>query len=135
MKPLRLLNYIPAWSITVIVTIIITLLLLLPQPLPDDMYEIHWFDGADKVVHGLMFATLGAALMIDSRMSRRTASWTHSHLTAMIVIATVAATAYGAIMEIAQSLLEAGREGSWGDLAADAIGAIAGSWIFSLIRI
>ena len=90
MKHLSLLYNIPPWLITISVTIIITLLLLLPQPLPDDMYQIQWFDGADKVVHGMMFAALGGAIMIDCRLSK-----VRTHILMMIAIATLAAAAYG----------------------------------------
>lgn len=130
MKPMRLLYNIPPWLITISVTIIITLLLLLPQPLPDDMYQIQWFDGADKVVHGMMFAALGGAITIDCRLSK-----VRTHIVMMIAIATLAAAAYGGIMELAQDWLGMGREGSWGDFAADAIGAAAGATLMGCVRI
>lgn len=131
MKPLRLLYNIPPWLITISVTVIITLLLLLPQPLPDDMYQIQWFDGADKVVHALMFAALGGAIITDCRLSKVRAR----HIVVMIAIATLAATAYGGIMELIQDWLGMGREGSWGDFAADAIGAAIGAILMSCVRI
>lgn len=130
MKPMRLLYNIPPWLITISVTIIITLLLLLPQPLPDDMYQIQWFDGADKVVHGMMFAALGGAITIDCRLSK-----VRTHIVMMIAIATLAAAAYGGIMELAQDWLGMGREGSWGDFAADAIGGAAGATLMGCVRI
>lgn len=135
MKSLSLLYSIPSWLITAIVAIVITLLLLLPQPLPDDVYQIQWFEGADKVVHALMFAALGAAIVTDTRLSKATSRWACTHKLAIIVLATLAATAYGGVMEVVQTLLAMGRDGSWGDLAADAIGAAAGSSLFGLIRI
>lgn len=135
MKPLHILYYIPSWTITAVVTLAITLLLLLPQPLPDDVYHIDWFEGADKVVHALMFAALSAAIVIDCRLSRLTSSWADSHVWVLLVVAMVIATAYGALMEIVQQLLAMGREGSWGDLTADAIGALAGALTFSFIKI
>lgn len=135
MKPQNILYNIPSWSMTVIVVLVITLMLLLPEPLPDDVYRINWFEGADKVVHGLMFAALGAAIIIDCRLSRRTSLWVRSHVFMALVIAVAAATVYGAFMECVQQLLDMGREGSWGDLAADAIGALVGAMTFSFIRI
>lgn len=135
MKPLNILYNIPSWTMTVIVVLVITLMLLLPEPLPDDVYRINWFEGADKVVHGLMFAALGAAIIIDCRLSRRTSSWVRSHVFMALAFAVAAATAYGAFMECVQQLLDMGREGSWGDLAADAIGALVGAMTFSFIRI
>lgn len=130
MKHLSLLYNIPPWLITISVTIIITLLLLLPQPLPDDMYQIQWFDGADKVVHGMMFAALGGAIMIDCRLSK-----VRTHILMMIAIATLAAAAYGGIMELAQDCLGMGREGSWEDFAADAIGGALGAALMGFVRI
>ncbi len=38
-------------------------------------------------------------------------------------------------MELAQNWLSLGREGSWGDMAADAIGAAAGSVLMAFVRI
>ncbi len=130
MKPMRVLYNIPPCLITISVTIIITLLLLLPQPLPDDMYQIQWFDGADKVVHGMMFAALGGAITIDCRLSKF-----RTHIVVIIAIATLAAAAYGGIMELAQDWLGMGREGSWGDFAADAIGAAGGATLMGCVRI
>lgn len=134
MKPLhQLLYHIPSWLITTVVAVAIALLLLLPQPLPDDMYRIQWFDGADKVVHALMFAALGAAIITDSRLYKTTARWSRTHLAAAITAATLIATAYGGAMELIQDFLAMGREGSWGDLAADAIGAAGGSLLLGFV--
>lgn len=135
MKPVSLLYNIPPWLITAVVAIIITLLLLLPQPLPDDMYRIQWFEGADKVVHGLMFAALGGAIVTDSRLSKPVATWARANILMVIIIATLASAAYGGLMELAQNWLSLGREGSWGDMAADAIGAAAGSVLMAFVRI
>lgn len=136
MKPLhQLLYHIPSWLITTVVAVAIALLLLLPQPLPDDMYRIQWFDGADMVVHALMFAALGAAIITDSRLYKTTARWSRTHLAAAITAATLIATAYGGAMELIQDFLAMGREGSWGDLAADAIGAAGGSLLLGSVRI
>ncbi len=48
---------------TAVVVLAILWLTLAPKPLPDS--DVHWFEGADKVVHGCMFGGLFFVMGLD----------------------------------------------------------------------
>lgn len=77
-----------------------------------------WFVGLDKWLHALAFAALAvtlAAALADGRTAVR-----------VLALAVGAAVAYGALVETLQAPL-ATRHASPADLAADAVGALAGA--------
>lgn len=65
---------------------------------------------SDKVIHALIFLTLGV-----TALAARLGPWG---------LALVGLAAYAAGSEVLQGVLPIGRDGSWGDLAADLVGLI-----------
>lgn len=90
-------------------------------PSPVDGLDVPLFEGADKVVHALMFGALAWALTVDRAVHRprrpAPAPWRAAALAAL-----GSALAGGAI-EIAQETMGYGRTGDWLDFAADTAGA------------
>lgn len=89
---------------------------------------IELFEGADKVIHGIMFAALAGTIALDRFMS--------GHLDkakGLAIIAFITAL-FGGLTEILQATTGLGRSGDASDLAADAVGAIAGIMIFLWVR-
>lgn len=109
---------VPRWLMSVVVIAAIAYLTLVPSPLPEPPMPL--FDGADKVVHGLMFLVLAWCLNRD--LSRQKS----------LIISAAAfalATAYGGLIEILQGAMQLGRSADVLDFAADAAGAIFGALI------
>lgn len=103
---------------SVVVITAIAYLTLVPSPLPEPPTPL--FDGADKVVHGLMFLVLAWCLNRD--LSRQ-----KSLVTAAAAFAL--ATVYGGLIEILQGAMQLGRSADILDFAADVAGAATGSLI------
>lgn len=57
------LGFIPGYQPTVIVIALILFLTLLPRPLGEEDFQL--FEGADKVVHFIMFGGLTGTFMYD----------------------------------------------------------------------
>lgn len=119
---LRFARECPAWLLTTLVSGAILYLTLFPKPLGDN--QIRLFDGADKVVHAIMFGALYCAVVIDLWLRRHrrgladgsfvgwpTACW-------VAVIASVA----GGLIEVLQYAMGLGRGMELADWAADTIG-------------
>ena len=119
----RMLESLPSWILTIVVTLAILYLTLWPDPLPDDTPEL--FPGADKVVHALMFGGLTLVILIDRQ---RSAGW---HLLGQRFVWTVAlaSAVFGAVIECLQWAMGLGRGFEIGDIIAD----MTGSVIFALI--
>ena len=60
------LGFIPGYQPTVIVIALILFLTLLPRPLGEEDFQL--FEGADKVVHFIMFGGLTGTFMYDRLM-------------------------------------------------------------------
>jgi VanZ family protein len=84
-------------------------------------------DGADKWVHGLMYAILGIAIYWDS-IRQKISGWL------LWLIAMVLPMVYGGIIEIAQERWFAPRSGEWMDWLADCIGVIVGVGLMMIIN-
>ncbi len=112
----------PPWTLTIAVSIIILYLTLVPRPVPADLTEP--FPGADKIVHGIMFASLAAAIVIDKGRSVRTVPSRTIALTAALI-----STISGALIELLQLWMDMGRGCEMTDFIADTIGAFTGGWI------
>ena len=110
---------IPRYLLSVVVTAGVLWLTLAPRPFGS--VHVPMFEGADKVVHFLMFFAMAVAYYFDiirgGKISDcpRLAGWIF-----------VALTAVGGLIEIAQMLMAQGRSGDWFDLFADAAGALYG---------
>lgn len=102
-------------------TAVIALLLLVPLggvPSASDWMPQFLVSAGDKIVHAALFFAAARAYHRSAVLggSRRPA-----------IAAAIAAIAYGGVMEILQSFV--GRDAEWGDLAADALGAVlAAAW-------
>lgn len=84
-------------------------------------------DGADKWVHGLMYAILGIAIYWDS-IRQKMSGWL------LWLIAMVLPMVYGGIIEIAQERWFAPRSGEWMDWLADCIGVVVGVVLVMIIK-
>lgn len=112
------------WKPILWLVVITTLCLMPPQDLPvQEFYTIPHFD---KVVHFGMYFVLAILLVFPFQSVRLPVGW--SLLLATLLI--------GGAIEILQFLVTSERSASWGDLAADMAGAMAG-WpaFFLLLRI
>ncbi len=119
----RTLTAIPPWLPTALVVIAILWLTLAPRPLGDDPPEL--FQGADKIVHALMFGGLAVTVLFDRQRSH---GW---HRVKPLFIWTTAALSslFGIIIEYLQALMKLGRGFDPADILAD----IAGASVFSLL--
>lgn len=126
----RLINglyrIVPVWQPTAVVAVTILFLTIAPQPLGDEPPLL--FEGADKVVHAMMFGALAGVIALDRLMSGR-----RDGATVLTLIFAGTALA-GGIVELLQIGMGAGRSGDWADLVADIIGAALGTGLFLLLR-
>jgi VanZ family protein len=93
------------------------LAVLLLVPLPGSAESPTWLPavvdlGADKLLHAALFFGAGRAFLRAARAAE---------LESPALVAVLAAIAYGGALEIVQGWV--GRDASWADLAADALGA------------
>jgi VanZ family protein len=97
-----------AWALAA--TVAVAVLLLVPVPAPPDLAPGLAALPLDKLAHAALFLVLVG-------LWRRATTLGAASLVALAV-------AYGGLLELAQSGLGS-RSGEWGDLAADAAGALA----------
>ncbi|MBD5243428.1 MAG: VanZ family protein [Paramuribaculum sp.] len=114
----------PRWLPTLVVTAVICYLTLSSAPLGDT--PITLFEGADKVVHFLMFGALAGVLCLD--WSRRSGEWIMPRSVSVTLCALLSALA-GVGIEWLQSSMEAGRSAEWADGFADGLGAVTGAFV------
>jgi VanZ family protein len=83
----------------------------------------HWAISFDKLIHLLLFMVLGLLILfgrqINSKIWRKPQLW---WIVSMLI-------SYGLLLELFQILVP-GRNFSWMDLVADAIGVIIGAFFF-----
>ena len=121
---MRKLSKIPFGIPTVVVVALILYATLDPDPLPDT--RIRLFEGADKVIHGLMFFTLSMALSFDYCKKRYCK---FNPLNVAIIIGLISASC-GILIEFTQDAMGLGRSAELYDAIADAIGAFIGSFLW-----
>lgn len=142
-----MLQRLPSWSLTIVVTLVILYLTLWPDPLPDDTPQ--FFPGADKVVHGLMFGGLTLVILIDRQryLARQTGSshangtelhgqhiksdriaWLPLNIRFVLSVA-LASSLFGAVIECLQWGMGLGRGFEVWDIVADTLG----SFIFAML--
>lgn len=114
-KPI--LPFIPAYLPTCVCLLLVLYLTLFPKPLGDE--EIELFEGADKVVHFIMFGGLTGTFIFDRRRTLRTLPMAGAVATAFVV------TALGGVIELLQDAMDMGRGGDPADFTADLLGAFA----------
>lgn len=117
------LQRIPVWTLSALLIGAVLWLTLASKPLGDDAPKL--FDGADKIAHALMFGVIAAAVMYDWQRSgpRRCLS------AAAIVVIAIGTALFGAATEWMQDAMHVGRSFEWGDMAADAAGALVAALI------
>lgn len=112
--------------LTSLVSFAILWFTLAPHPLPQEEYSL--FEGADKLVHALMFGTLMLALVIDRELLRQRRYEQTRRMPRRgrftILWLAVAAILFGTVVELLQMWMCMGRTGDVLDIAADAIGVV-----------
>ena len=100
-------------------TLLLTYMLLRPaNSLPKD---IHWFEGADKVVHFGIFGVLG--FLFEATYPKQDF---YKYLAILLL--------YAIFTEIAQHLMDNGRSGDVMDLLADTFGIVAAYIVFYCMK-
>lgn len=107
-------THIPVWQPTIMVAVTILYLTLAPSPLGET--EIELFEGADKVVHAIMFGTL--TFVIDYDLWSCGKKMTKLRF----FIVAVGSIAFGGLTEILQGSMGLGRGEDFVDFLADCAG-------------
>jgi len=123
----KIIDAIPAYQPTAAVLVAILYLTLLPQPLGEE--DISLFDGADKVVHFIMFGGLTGTFVFDRFRISRPLSL-RGALTAAFVSAML-----GALVEYLQYAMQMGRAGNdIYDALANTLGAFTAVLVCRWLR-
>lgn len=124
---MKILDRIPRFLTSAVVTAGVLYLTLAPRPFGS--VRIPLFEGADKVVHFMMFLAMAFAYHFDFRRGKKPVD--EARLMGWIF---VSLSAFGGLIELAQWKMRMGRSGDWYDLLADIAGAVYGiilSWLIS----
>lgn len=124
---MKILDRIPRFLTSAVVTAGVLYLTLAPRPFGS--VRIPLFEGADKVVHFMMFFAMAFAYHFDFRRGKKPVY--EAHLMGWIF---VSLSAFGGLIELAQWKMRMGRSGDWYDLLADIAGAVYGiilAWLIS----
>lgn len=124
---MKILDGIPRFLTSAVVTAGVLYLTLAPRPFGS--VRIPLFEGADKVVHFMMFFAMAFAYHFDFRRGKKPVD--EARLMGWIF---VSLSAFGGLIELAQWKMRMGRSGDWYDLLADIAGAVYGiilAWLIS----
>lgn len=124
---MKILDRIPRFLTSAVVTAGVLFLTLAPRPFGS--VRIPLFEGADKVVHFMMFFAMAFAYHFDFRRGKKPVD--EARLMGWIF---VSLSAFGGLIELAQWKMRMGRSGDWYDLLADIAGAVYGiilAWLIS----
>ncbi len=124
---MKILDRIPRFLTSAVVTAGVLYLTLAPRPFGS--VRIPLFEGADKVVHFMMFFAMAFAYHFDFRRGKKPVD--EARLMGWIF---VSLSAFGGLIELAQWKMRMGRSGDWYDLFADIAGAVYGiilAWLIS----
>lgn len=124
---MKILDRIPRFLTSAVVTAGVLYLTLAPRPFGS--VRIPLFEGADKVVHFMMFFAMAFAYHFDFRRGKKPVD--EARLMGWIF---VSLSAFGGLIELAQWKMWMGRSGDWYDLLADIAGAVYGiilAWLIS----
>ena len=124
---MKILDRIPRFLTSAVVTAGVLYLTLAPRPFGS--VRIPLFEGADKVVHFMMFFAMAFAYHFDFRRGKKPVD--EARLMGWIF---VSLSAFGGLIELAQWTMRMGRSGDWYDLLADIAGAVYGiilAWLIS----
>lgn len=124
---MKILDRIPRFLTSAVVTAGVLYLTLAPRPFGS--VRIPLFEGADKVVHFMMFFAMAFAYHFDFRRGKKPVD--EARLMGWIF---VSLSAFGGLIELAQWKMRMGRSGDWYDQLADIAGAVYGiilAWLIS----
>lgn len=124
---MKILDRIPRFLTSAVVTAGVLYLTLAPRTFGS--VRIPLFEGADKVVHFMMFFAMAFAYHFDFRRGKKPVD--EARLMGWIF---VSLSAFGGLIELAQWKMRMGRSGDWYDLLADIAGAVYGiilAWLIS----
>lgn len=124
---MKILDRIPRFLTSAVVTAGVLYLTLAPRPFGSE--RIPLFEGADKVMHFMMFFAMAFAYHFDFRRGKKPVD--EARLMGWIF---VSLSAFGGLIELAQWKMRMGRSGDWYDLLADIAGAVYGiilAWLIS----
>lgn len=124
---MKILDRIPRFLTSAVVTAGVLYLTLAPRPFGS--VRIPLFEGADKVVHFMMFLAMAFAYHFDFRRGKKPVD--EARFMGWIF---VSLSAFGGLIELAQWKMRMGRSGDWYDLLADIAGAVYGiilAWLIS----
>lgn len=124
---MKILDKIPRFLTSAVVTAGVLYLTLAPRPFGS--VRIPLFEGADKVVHFMMFFAMAFAYHFDFRRGKKPVD--EARLMGWIF---VSLSAFGGLIELAQWKMRMGRSGDWYDMLADIAGAVYGiilAWLIS----
>lgn len=124
---MKILDRIPRFLTSAVVTAGVLYLTLAPRPFGS--VRIPLFEGADKVVHFMMFFAMAFAYHFDFRRGKKLVD--EARFMGWIF---VSLSAFGGLIELAQWKMRMGRSGDWYDLLADIAGAVYGiilAWLIS----
>lgn len=124
---MKILDRIPRFLTSAVVTAGVLYLTLAPRPFGS--VRIPLFEGADKVVHFMMFFAMAFAYHFEFRRGKKPVD--EARLMGWIF---VSLSAFGGLIELAQWKMRMGRSGDWYDLLADIAGAVYGiilAWLIS----
>lgn len=124
---MKILDRIPRFLTSAVVTAGVLYLTLAPRPFGS--VRIPLFEGADNVVHFMMFFAMAFAYHFDFRRGKKPVD--EARLMGWIF---VSLSAFGGLIELAQWKMRMGRSGDWYDLLADIAGAVYGiilAWLIS----
>lgn len=124
---MKILDRIPRFLTSAVVTAGVLYLTLAPRPFGS--VRIPLFEGADKVVHFMMFFAMAFAYHFDFRRGKKPVD--EARFMGWIF---VSLSAFGGLIELAQWKMRMGRSGDWYDLLADIAGAVYGiilAWLIS----
>lgn len=115
---MKRLLFFPGYQLTAVVVSVILYLTLLPQPLGEEDFPL--FDGADKVVHFIMFGGLTGTFIFDRWRIDKVLSLRGALLTALC------SAVFGGVIEWLQYAMDLGRTGNdIYDALANTLGAFA----------
>lgn len=116
---------VPDWILSIVCLGVILWLTLSPDPLGD--VDTQWFEGVDKVVHGIMFFGLTLCFLIDAKRAR---GWQRLKLPAIGAF-TLLGMLIGMGIEFLQPAF--GRGFEFWDMGADAFGAVLAGTIWTFV--
>lgn len=127
MKINVIINRIPKGLMSILIVMIISYLSLDKDPF--DVNKVRLFEGADKVVHCIMYWVMTLVFMVDWAKFRYPKKITVSSMWVCAVVA----FAFSLLMEYLQDAMNLGRAASVNDVIANFIGTILGFLVMKYV--